>query len=209
MGIIGMKVFADGAMYTKEAHWTRGPQEVVRTIGNPALPSRHLIEYTLTTPGVHTAIMGIGQISDDPAVCQIEQNLSASQVQTSAMNATDREEVEKMARAIKEGKTNYFQLPYAGLTAPSKVEAKRKANGSEQTVEISWNTAFAGDMPLAFYEVLRDGHVVTKVNYKPQTTKEPFTAADSLTVSGSHEYIVAITDVAGRSVKSEPVLITT
>src|SRR5512133_1296031 len=208
MGIIGMKVFADGAMYTKEAHWTRGPQEVVRTIGNPALPSRHLIEYTLTTPGVHTAIMGIGQISDDPAVCQIEQNLSASQVQTSAMNATDREEVEKMSRAIKEGKTNYFQLPYAGLTAPSKVEAKPKLNGSEQMVEISWNTAFAGDMPLAFYEVLRDGHVVTKVNHKPQTTKEPFTAADNLTVSGSHEYIVSVTDVAGRSVKSEPVLIT-
>ena len=72
MGVIGMKVFADGAMYTKEAHWTRGPSEVVRSIGSPELPSRNLIEYTLTTPGIHTAIIGIGQISDDPAHCQLE-----------------------------------------------------------------------------------------------------------------------------------------
>jgi predicted aldo/keto reductase-like oxidoreductase len=207
MGIIGMKVFADGAMYTKEAHWTRGPQEVVRGIGSPSLPSRSLIEYTLTTPGVHTAIIGIGQISDDPAVCQIEQNLSASQVQMSAMNPTDREEVEKMARVIKEGKTNFFQLPYAGLAAPSEINAKRMGNG-EKMVEISWNTAFAGDMPLAYYEVLRDGQVVTKVNHKPQTTKEPFKAADNFTITGNHEYTVAVTDLAGRRVQGKPVMIT-
>ena len=207
MGIIGMKVFADGAMYTKEAHWTRGPQEVVRTVGSRELPSRSLIEYTLTTPGVHTAIMGIGQISDDPALCQIEQNLSASQVTQSAMNSTDRAEVEKIARIIKEGKTNYFQLPYTGITAPTGVKVAQKKENGERWVDLSWHTAFAGDVPLASYEIWRDGKMLTKVNHKPQTTKVPFTTADQLTDNASHEYSIAAPDMAGRSAKSEGVMI--
>jgi aryl-alcohol dehydrogenase-like predicted oxidoreductase len=206
MGIIGMKVFADGAMYTKEAHWTRGPHEVVRSIGSRELPSRNLIKYALTTPGVHTAIIGIGQISDDPSLCQIEQNLSAAQVSTSAMNVTDRTEVEKIARFVKEGKTNYFQLPYSGLTAPSQVTASRKNSVGEHQVEISWHTAFAGDMPLASYEVLRDGQPVMKMNHTPQTTKTPFVVLDR-TDGALHEYAVVVTDVDGKSVKSDRVIV--
>jgi aryl-alcohol dehydrogenase-like predicted oxidoreductase len=117
MGIIAMKVFADGAMYTKEAHWTRNSDEVVRTVGSKALPSRPLIEYSLSTPGVHTAIIGTGHISDDPSQCQLEQNLSAAQVEPTALSAVDRRDVEKMAAMVKEGKTNYFQLENQGITS--------------------------------------------------------------------------------------------
>lgn len=205
MGIIGMKVFADGAMYSKEAHWTRGPHEVVRFVGSPELPSRRLIEYTLTTPGVHTAIMGIGQISDDSALCQIEQNLSAAQITPGAMNSTDREEIEKIARIVKEGKTNYFQLPYTGITAPAGVMAKQKKDSGERQIELSWHMAFAGEIPLAAYEVLRDGKPVSKVDYKPQTTKSPITITDKLSDNASHEYTIAATDMAGRTAKSEAV----
>ena len=205
MGIIGMKVFADGAMYTKDAHWTRGPHEVVRFVGTRDLPSRRLIEYTLTTPGVQTAIIGIGQINNDPALCQIDQNLSAAQIAPAAMNSTDREEIEKIARIVKEGKTNYFQHPYSGVTAPAGVMAKQKNEGGERRVELSWHTAFAGEIPLAAYEVWRDGKLVSKVDYKPQTTKSPLITVDQLSDNASHEYTIAATDMAGRSAKSEAV----
>jgi aryl-alcohol dehydrogenase-like predicted oxidoreductase len=205
MGIIGMKVFADGAMYTKEAHWTRGPEEVVRTVGSPALPSRSLIEYTLTTPGVHTAIIGIGQISDNPALCQLEQNLSAAQVNASAMNANDRTLVENTARAIKEGKTNYFQLPDKGLTAPSKVEASQSREGDRRTVTIGWNTAFAGNKPLNNYEIWRDGRAIGTVRHQPQTAKTPFTYKDVLADNMAHGYTLLVNDTAGRVARSETI----
>ncbi|GAH86271.1 unnamed protein product, partial [marine sediment metagenome] len=47
-------------------------------------PYKPLIEYSLTTPGISTAIIGIGQISDDIAQCQLSQNITASQL-TSGM----------------------------------------------------------------------------------------------------------------------------
>lgn len=206
MGIIGMKVFADGAMYTKEPHWTRGPHEVVRTIGSRELPSNNLIRYTLTTPGVHTAIIGIGQISDDPGVCQIEQNLNASQIRTADLNETDRAVIEKKAAAVREGKTNYFQMPFNGLMAPSKVIVSQKVKNSERVVEIAWNTAFAGDVPLTHYEIQRDGKTIRKVIHKPQTDKTPFTVLDKPEDTSGHEYTVVVTDIAGRIAKSEAVL---
>jgi hypothetical protein len=207
MGIIAMKVFADGAMYTKEPHWTRGPAEVVRTVGTQALPSRPLIEYTLSTPGIHTAIIGIGQISDDPTACQLEQNLSAAQIAPSGLNATDRVEVEKMTRLIKEGKTNYFQLPDRGIASPAHVKANQKKTGNDRIVEVSWDTAYAGDMPLKSYEIWRDDALISTVNHKPQTTRAPFTYNDKLTDSKSHNYIIVATDLAGRTAKSEAVRI--
>ncbi|HEX2396110.1 MAG TPA: hypothetical protein VHI78_12245, partial [Bacteroidales bacterium] len=207
MGIIGMKVFADGAMYTKEPHWTRGPQEVVRTVGSVDLPSKSLIHYTLTTPGVHTAIIGIGQISDNPGVCQIDQNLEASQIKTNEMNETDRSEIEKQAAVVREGKTNYFQMPYNGLTAPSKLTASQNKAGGERVVELAWNTAFAGDVPLASYEIWRDGTIISSVNHRPQIDKTPFKSVDKPGDSAGHQYTVIITDVAGRSAKSEAVKI--
>jgi aryl-alcohol dehydrogenase-like predicted oxidoreductase len=207
MGVIGMKVFADGAMYTKEAHWTRGPSEVVRTIGSQSLPSRRLIEYTLTTPGVHTAIIGIGQISDDPALCQLEQNLSAAQLEPSGMSSADRMEVEKLAQSVKEGKTNYFQSPDKGLTAPANVAVKQHRTGTDRIVDITWDTAFAGNSPIKSYEIWKDGNLFSTVNYRPQTNKTPFTFSDKLTDAVSHEYAVVATDFTGRSAGSEMVRI--
>ena len=204
MGLIAMKVFADGAMYTKEPHWTLGPQEVVRTVGSQAIPSRPLIEYSLTTPGIHTAIIGIGQISDDPALCQLEQNLSASQVSPSSMSNNDRREIETLTRNIKAGKTNYFQLAEGGLTAPANLAAQQKNTGSERIVELTWDTAFAGEEPLKSYEVRRDGKVIATIDHKPQTTKKPFAFTDK-PGDGNPEYVVAVVDMAGKSKESEGV----
>jgi hypothetical protein len=205
MGVIGMKVFADGAMYTKGTHWTRDSTEVVRTVGTKELPSAPLIRYSLTTPGVHTAIIGIGQINDDPALCQLEQNLAAAQVNLSDLTQTDRREIEKMTKAVKEGKTNYFQLNLPGLKAPAKPLIKQQKIGDERRVEISWNTAFAGDEPLKNYSVMRDGVPVGTVVHKPQTGSLPFAFTDKPADSQSHEYLVIARDMTGKTAVSEGV----
>jgi hypothetical protein len=81
IGVIGMKVFSDGAMYTKEPGWSRVPEDVVRIIGTESVPSKPLIEYALTTPGCHTLIIGIGEVNDRSALkCQLVQNYYAAQI---------------------------------------------------------------------------------------------------------------------------------
>jgi hypothetical protein len=205
MGVIAMKVFADGAMYTKEPHWTIGPMEVVRTVGSIALPSRPLVEYSLTTPGVHTAIIGIGQISDDPVLCQLEQNLSASQIEPSGMTSTDRQTIEKMTQSVKEGRTNYFQLPDKGLTPPAHVMVKQRTAGNDRFTEITWDTAFAGDSPVKSYEIWRDGNQISSVAHRPQIDKNPFTYSDRIPNGDSHEYLVVSIDFAGRRAESEAI----
>ena len=104
MGLIAMKVFADGAMYSKYANWTRDSDGVVRTVGSPETPSRPLIQYSLTTPGIHTAIIGIGQIDDDPVRCQLDQNFEAAQVDPNGLGETDRAAVESLTNPIKDEK---------------------------------------------------------------------------------------------------------
>ena len=86
IGIIAMKVFSDGAMYSKYAAWTRDHNGVVRTVGTRELPSKPLVEYALSTPGIHTAIIGIGQISDDNLKCQLVQNYYAAQIKPGALS---------------------------------------------------------------------------------------------------------------------------
>ena len=110
MGIIAMKVFADGAMYSKGAHWSEQPAHVVRQIGSKEMPFKPLIEYSLTTPGISTAIIGIGQISEDFSQCQLSQNIAVSQIKHGALSETERLEIEKIANQVKSGKTNYFQM---------------------------------------------------------------------------------------------------
>jgi aryl-alcohol dehydrogenase-like predicted oxidoreductase len=208
MGVIAMKVFADGAMYTKAPNWTRNSDEVVRTVGSKALPSSPLIQYTLTTPGIHTAIIGIGQISDDPALCQLENNLKAAQVAPLGLTIDDRLEIEKMTNRVKDGKTNYFQLQHADLSAPANVSASQHKSGDERMVEVSWDSSYAGDEPVIVYEIWRDGKKTGVLNHTPQITKKPFMFLDKPDDLTAHEYVVVAVDAAGRSRGSGEVKVT-
>jgi len=190
MGIIAMKVFADGAMYSKYANWTRDHEGVVRTVGTGELPSKPLIEYALTTPGIHTAIIGIGQISDDPLKCQLVQNFYAAQVKPGALSEKRRLEIEESTRMVKEGKTNYFQLPFRGLTPPQNLNLTK-----EQGINISWDTAYAALVPLSHYEVWRNGKLVGKVKHSPQISRNPFTFADQ---ASDGTYQVVSVDMDGN-----------
>jgi hypothetical protein len=199
MAIIGMKVFADGAMYSKEPHWTQGPHEVVRTVGSKEMPSRPLIEYALTTPGIHNAIIGIGQISEDKKACQMEQNLLAAQIKPDGLSAGDRLEVEKMTAEVKAGKTNYFQVTDRDLTAPGNINLKK----GDQNVVVQWDSAYAGSYPIEKYEIFRNGSKIGALDHKPQTTTDPFSFIDAAKPKENTVYKVVAIDRSGQKASTQ------
>ena len=193
MGIIGMKVFADAAMYHKEPRWSQTPADVFRKIGTPELPSRPLIEYSLTTPGVHTLIIGIGQIDDDPLKCQLVQNFYAAQIEPDGMPADERKKIEAQAAMIRP-QSNYFQMiAKEGLTAPRDIKLADN--------KITWQTSYADEAPVSYYEVLIGGQLAGKVEHKPQLLKsQPFTFQTEKT---GGEIVVVAVDAAGNRAESK------
>jgi aryl-alcohol dehydrogenase-like predicted oxidoreductase len=208
MGVIAMKVFADGAMYTKEATWTRGPDMVVRKVGSSALPSRRLVEYALSIPGIHTAIIGTGHMDADPAACQLQQNLIASQIRPDALSVSDRREIEKLAGTVKGGKTNYFQEPAQALGAPRNPAASQEMHGQKRMAQLRWQTAYAGDEPIVRYEIWRDNKKTGEVAYKPQVRQTPFSFEEALSDKTAHHYQIVTVDASGRLAKTEDLLLT-
>ncbi len=203
MGIIAMKVFADGAMYTKPANWSNTSEHVVRTVGSEQLPSQPLVQYALTTPGIHTAIIGIGHVDDDPARCQLHQNFLSAQIEPDGLGEGDRKNIEQMALAAKEGKTNYFQVKEGGLTAPTKPEIKQEMMGDDRVVTLAWNTALAGDEPLKSYEIWRDGEKAGELPHQPQTGTAPFHFEDKPGNRSAHAYKIVTVDAAGNKAASD------
>lgn len=195
IGVVGMKVFSDGAMYAKDATWSNKPEHVVLTVGSESLPSKPLIEYALTTPGVDTLIIGIGHIDEDPLKCQLVQNYYAAQIKPDALSEPKRRELENLGLKAKDGKSNYFQLEDTGLTPPFNLKITKT-----DKLRISWDTSIAGDEPLSHYEILKDGVKIQEVQHVPQISTEPFTFATELS---GREYTIAAVDKAGRRVLSE------
>lgn len=204
MGIIGMKVFADGAMYSKGAHWSNQVSHVVRQVGSKELPFRPLIEYSLTTPGISTVIIGIGHISDNEQECQLSQNIAAAQIKPDALSETDRTEVENMTRHVKEGKTNYFQLEKGGLTAVRNIQI---TSSGDNRVKITWDTSYAGDSPVDYYEIWRNNAKTAVIKHIPQTTRKPFEYTETINASGKNEYHIVTVDKKGNKADSDKLTI--
>lgn len=190
MGIIGMKTFADAAMYHKEPRWSGTPEDVYMKVGSPELPCRPLIEYSLTTPGVHTLIVGIGHIDDDPIRCQLTQDFYAAQVSPDGMTAEERERIEMQAANVK-GKSNYFQIDKVGLTSPSNL--KREGN------KVIWNTALAGDAAISHYEVLVNGVKADEIKHTPQILKSKPFVYEGKIKPGDKLAVVAVDKAGGRA----------
>jgi hypothetical protein len=170
----------------------------VRTVGSAALPSRPLVEYSLSVPGIHTAIIGTGQIDDDSRSCQMQQNLAAAQ--TGVLSASDRRDIEKLTASVKDGKTNYFQLPKQELTAPRQASIEQEVRGGQRVVRLKWQTAYAGDEPIVRYEIWRDHQKAGQVAHQPQTTMTPFAFEDAAAGQAARTYLIAAVDAAGRNV---------
>lgn len=208
VGIIAMKVFADGAMYTKKATWSRRPEHVVPLVGSPSLPSRPLVQYTLSTPGIATAIIGIGQIDVDPHRCQLHQNLSAAQIRSESLSQTDREAIEHKTAEVKGGQTNYFQAPVEPLGPPRELAVAQERRERQRIARLTWQTAYAGDQPIRHYEIWRDNRKAGQVKHEPQTTKSPFAFDDSLSDQAAHSYRVVTVDAAGRTAATDELRLT-
>lgn len=194
MGIIAMKVFADAAIYHKEPRWSRDPADVFRKVGTPELPSRPLIEYSLTTPGIHTLIIGIGQIDEDPMKCQLIQNFYAAQIEPNGMPEDERTRIEAQALKVK-ANSNYFQIDKVGLTAPGNIRKEEN--------KIIWDTAFAGDAAVAAYEVLVNGEKAGEIEHHPQILKsKPFFFEASVKEGDK----IAVVAVDKNGVRAEAVL---
>ena len=203
MGVISMKVFADGAMYTKPSRWTEGPDDVVTSIGSPSLSSEALIQYSVSTPGVSTTIMGIGHIDNDPAKCQLYQNLAASQIRSGALSNAQRRAIEQQTSRVKNGKTNWFQAEYRDLTAPNRALLTQTVKGKKREVKLTWNNSYAGDAPISHYEIIRDGQKIDQVAFKPQISRKPLVYDDSVTGTNGHEYELICVDHMGRKAKTQ------
>ena len=203
MGVIGMKVFADGAMYTKPAEWSNKVEHVVRTIGDKNLPSKPLIQYALTTPGVDLVIIGIGQVSDRFEDCQLCNNFQAAQIAPDGLTEAQRTEIEQMAARVKGGRTNYFQKQATALVPPQQVKVTKTERNK---IILGWNTAFAGPAALSAYEIWRDGQRVDSVPFKPQMTTDPLTWSEEAD-NKSHKYLVKVIDNDRREAVSDSVTV--
>ncbi|MCX6219999.1 MAG: aldo/keto reductase [Bacteroidia bacterium] len=198
MGIIAMKVFADGAMYSKKAEWSNKVSHVVLEVGSKELPADQLIKYSLSTPGIHTAIIGIGKINEDPAQCQLTFNLKHAQVKPEEMPEKQRKSIELLALKVKDGKTNYFQKTYQELTPPRETKVTRNANGAQ----ITWHTAFAGDSAIDRYEIWRNGAFVEEIPFKPQISKTPYHYEDKHSAAATASYVVKVVDKKNREAEA-------
>jgi hypothetical protein len=202
MGIIAMKVFADGAMYTKKAEWSNNPDHVVMTVGSKDLPSTPLVHYSLTTPGIHTAIIGIGHIDEDDNLCQLKQNIASAQIEPDGLSESDRKDIEAMAAKVKEGRTNYFQIPEGGLTAPVNPLIATEVKDGQRFVNLTWSSAYAGNEAIKSYEIWRDNAKISEVDHIPQTTIEPFKFTDKPGDASRHIYKIVTVDMAGQTAAS-------
>jgi aryl-alcohol dehydrogenase-like predicted oxidoreductase len=204
MGIIGMKVFADGAMYSKDATWSNEYKHVVRSVGSEKLPSRPLIEYALSTPGISTQIIGIGQIDDEPKACQMTQNIASAQIAPNGLSASERGEIEKMALVAKGGQTNYFQIHEGGLTSVTNPMIS-KTDGN--AILLTWDTAYAGNGQIQKYVILKDGAEIGDVAHAPQISTKPFVFTDNSGNEGKSEYRIITVDTDNKQVSSGSLIV--
>lgn len=196
IGIVGMKVFSDGAMYGKHAGWSNRPEHVIRTVGTDELPSKPLIEYALTTSGLDTLIIGIGHIDENPLKCQLVQNFYAAQIDEDALTEKERRELENLGLKAYDGKSNYFQMADQGLTPP-----RNPRIAADEQIRLTWDTSYAGNEPITHYEIIKDGRVLEKIPHKPQVSlHQPF---ECQIAEPAGQFRVVSVDAAGRRAESE------
>jgi aryl-alcohol dehydrogenase-like predicted oxidoreductase len=208
MGVIGMKIFADAAYYHKEVKFSDHPDDVYQGVGSSELPSRDLIRYALSVEGVSTLIVGIGHIDDDTGKCQLTRNLAAAQIEK-PLDGDEMAAVEaRVAAAGKDRANASFQRKAVGLTPPRNVGVEADSSMpmlGRVAVRITWDTAYAGTVPIDRYDVLRDGEVVGSVPHTPQFRAQRFHYDDIFDkdrLTGIHGYSVRAVDAAGAAADS-------
>jgi len=173
LGIIAMKVFADGVFYGKAPVFSSNFGHVVLSVGKPGgVDSADLIRYSISLPGVACAIAGIGRIDrDNAANDQLIANLSAALADVAG--EVERRGIEEDVAARHGVNTNYFQTRSPGLTHPGEPLVERDGD----RLILRWNTGLAGDHPIRSYKIYVGERVVLSLPFRPQTTLEPLSVA--------------------------------
>lgn len=195
LGVVAMKIFADGAFYGKEPRFSNRPEDVVMSVGQAgAVSSADLVRYPLSLPGVSCAIIGTGRIDrESPVNDQMVANLSAA-VQDMP-SAIERQRIESEAESGHGAQTNYFQEK-RGFTEPSDVRVTR----DEDRAIVEWNTALAGPEPLRSYNILSGERVLLTIPFRPQLTEAPLSAFLPASAIGEGPVTVA---ASGRAAGSQ------
>jgi len=173
MGVIAMKLFADGVFFGgKPARVSHKPEDLVTTVGKPgALDYHDMIRYTVSLPGVCCAVIGTGHIDrKDPSKDQLVMNLAAAIDQP--MTAEERTKIEADTAAMYGATTNYFQEKAVGLVQPTDIKVTKAADH----VVVSWQAGYAGAKPIASWLIRSGGKTLLTIPFRPQLTLAPLTA---------------------------------
>jgi len=172
VGVIAMKLFADGAFYGKEPRFSRTPNDVYFGVGKAgAVNYSDLVRYPLSLPGVATAIIGIGQINrEKPEADQLVANLTAAL--KDMPSEQERARIEKETQTLHGPAANYFQEKSNVLVQPTGVSVERDGD----RLRVRWNTAYAGSEPIRFYEIRSGSRTLLSIPFRPQLTEAPLQA---------------------------------
>jgi aryl-alcohol dehydrogenase-like predicted oxidoreductase len=169
MGIIAMKVFSAGGVYTGMQRQPNKSDELILTVGVPGgVPSEDFVRYPLSIPGVSVVIAGIGHIDRErPELDQLASNLAASQLDASS--PLERSRIEHDVAERHGTGTNYFQDQQKKIVQPPDPVLERDSS----RVLVKWNTALAGPDPIRSYNVFAGEKRIASVPYRPQSTAAP------------------------------------
>jgi aryl-alcohol dehydrogenase-like predicted oxidoreductase len=196
LGVIAMKVFADGAFYGKQPRFSRTPDDVILSVGKPeAVAYSDLVRYPLSLPGVSCAIIGTGMINrDKPEADQMAANLTAAL--KDMPSEIERARIEKDAEARHGASTNYFQEKTNTLVQPTGVNVKRDGD----RVIVEWNTALAGHEPIRSYEIRAGERVLLSLPFRPQLYEAPLTASLQASSVGDAAVTVVASEAPARAI---------
>ena len=173
MGIIAMKLFSAGGIYSGMQRQPRNAGELILSVGVPGgVASEDLIRYPLSVPGVAVAIAGIGRVDRErPEQDQLAANLAASQLDSTS--AAERARIESAVAERHGGNTNYFQDRQNGMVQPPAAKVERAG----ESVLVKWTTALAGADPIRSYNIYAGDALVASVPFRPQLTTAPLALA--------------------------------
>ena len=169
MGIIAMKVFCAGGIYTGMQRQPREASELIRTVGVPGgVDSADLIRYPLSVPGVAVVIAGVSRVDRErPENDQLACNLAAA-----VMDVPSEAERRRIESAVAERhgtRTNYFQEASRGLVHPPPPQVEQDGD----RVWIRWTTGLAGSEPIRSYKIYSGQDLRAWIPFRPQTTTAP------------------------------------
>lgn len=172
IGVVAMKLFADGAFYGKEPRFSRTPDDVNLGVGKEdAVRYSDLVRYPLSLPGVSVAIIGTGHIDrEQPGSDQLVANLTASL--SDMPSETERATIERETLERHGAAANYFQEKTNALVQPDAVTVRR----DDDRVIVEWNTALAGPEPIRAYEIRAGNQLLASIPFRPQLTEAPHSA---------------------------------